>query len=373
MAQKQHVTTKTGKRNIIAAVTLLVIIAALFIFLYRDEIFGLSEKYDEGSGNLNGEPFTFENGSVQSFDLMGKHLAIASSSGLQLLDEEGKTISRKVFSMDRPCVSAGGDICVFYDVGGTALRVFFGPEKYVEMDTESAIIAVNVNSSGYFAVTTEESGYKGSVTVYNTSGKAIYKWYSGSGYTLDAVVTPDNKRLAILCVEESGSMVHFFKLSDEDEYASASIPAELCFELGCDENGSIYVLSQEALHFLDKNGNKDQSFSFKDNYLIDYEFSESFCAVVLSKYISGSEVTITSFSPDGKKLGSAAVPYSPVSLSSQKSKLLMFGSGGMIIFSQDMEILSKSVPVPGYKNAVLMPDSDVLLLATYHGKKVTLK
>lgn len=373
MAQKQHATSKIGKQNILAGVTFLVILAAMLIFLYRDEIFDMSYENDANSGKLSGEPFTFENGSIQSFALMGKRLAISSSSGLQLLDEEGKTISRQVFSMDNPCVSSGGNTCAFYDVGGTALKVFFGSEKYVEMDTQGEIIAVNVNSSGYFAVTAQESGYKGSVTVYDSDGKAIYKWYSGSGYTLDAVVTPDNKRLAILCVEESGSIIHFFKLKDEDEYASASLSAELCFEMGYSENGNIYALSQKALHFFDRDGNENQSFSFGDNYLIDYELSESICAIVLSKYISGSEVTVISFSPSGKELGSAVLPYSPVSLSSQKSKLLIFGSGGISIYSQYMEALKESGPVPGYKSAVLLPNSDVLLLATYYGEKITLK
>lgn len=374
MAQtKRHITPNLVKRNIIAAITLLVIIAALLIFLYRGEIFDSSGKYDTVSGISNSDPFTYENGSLQSFALMDNRLAIASSSGLQILDEGGKTISRQVFSMDRPCVCAGGDTCIFYDVGGTALRLFLGVEKYVEMDTESGIIAVNVNSSGYFAVTTEESGYKGSVTVYNNSGEAIYKWYSGSGYTLDAVVTPDNKRLAVLCVGESGSIVHFFRLTDEDEYSSATIPAELCFAMGTDGNGNVYVLSEEALHFFDKNGNEDKIVGFEDNYLMDYEFSENLCIIVLSKYISGSEVTITSFSANGKELGSAVLPYSPISLSSQKSKLLMFNTTGIIIYSQDMKPLKESAPVPGYKSAVLMPDSDVLLLAAYHGEKITLK
>lgn len=370
---KRHITPMLGKRNIIAAVTLLVILTALLIFLYRDELFGSSGNYDADSGISSSEPFAYENGSVQSFALMGKRLAIASSSGLQLLDEDGKTLSRQVFSMDNPCVCAGGDSCLFYDVGGTALRAFFGAEECIEMDTKNAIIAANVNSAGYFAVTTEESGYKGSVTVYDSSGKAIYKWYSGSGFVLDAVVTPDNKRLAVLCVEGSGSIVHFFKLTDEDEYSSAAMPSELCFEMGCSDNGSIYVLSDEALHFLDKNGSEDNSFRFEDNYLLDYEFSENFCAIAFSKYISGSEVTILSFASNGRELGNATLPYSPISLSSQKSKLLVFGTAGIIIYSQDMDPLKESEPVSGYKNAVLMPDSDVLLLAAYHGEKITLK
>ncbi|NLW65524.1 MAG: hypothetical protein GXY26_04775, partial [Clostridiales bacterium] len=74
-----------------------------------------------------------------------------------------------------------------------------------------------------------------------------------------------------------------------------------------------------------------------------------------------------------RELGSAALPYSPVSLSSQKSKLLVFGTAGITVFSRDMDPIKESAPVSGYKSAVLMPDSDVMLLAAYHGEKITLK
>lgn len=371
MAQAKHaVTPSRKKKRLISAVTVLVILAALFVFLYRDELF--SKTATNAHNIASGEPFTYENGSDQSFALMGDWLAISSSTGLQLLDENGETFSRQVFSMGEPCVSAGGGTCVFYDVGGTALRAFFD-ENYVEMDSENNIIAVNVNSQGWFAVTTEEAGYKGSVVVYDNNGDPAYKWYSGTGYVLDAVVTPDCSRMVALTVEGSGSSIHFFRLTDEEEYATASLPAELCFDMACSDSGSIYVLSDSTLHFFDKNGSEDKAFSFEDNYLVDYEFSENFCALVLSKYISGSEVTITSFSSGGRQLGSADLSYSPACLSSQGSKLLVFGTYGLCLFDKDMDVVKESSPVYGYKSALLMSDGQILLLAAYHGEKVTIK
>lgn len=367
---KRHISLKRKNRLITACATALVIIAALLVFLYRDEIFSGGSDSDD-SGIKTSEPFTYENGSNQSFALKDDCLAIASSTGLQLLDESGETVSRQVFSMDEPCVCSGGDTCVFYDVGGTSIRGFFG-DDYTELDNGNEIIAANVNSSGYLAVTSDEDGYKGSVTVYDDSGEEIYKWYSGTGYPLDACVLPGCGRLAVLCVESSGSVIHFFKLDEEDEYASASLSGELAYDMGGNDNG-VCVLSSDAVHFIDDNGNEDNSFSFGDNYLVDYDLSEDFCAVVLSKYISGSEVTITSFSSSGKSLGSADLPDSPICLSSRKSKLLVFCESGIKLYSRDMHLVKESTEVPGYKSALLLSDGSVLLLANYHGEKITLK
>lgn len=316
MAQtKRHIKPNQQKQILVASLTILLILAALFVFLYRDEIFGSgSDKYDEASGIKDSEPFTYENGSNQSFALQGDRLAIASSTGLQILDKDGNTVSRQVFSMGQPCVSTGGNSSIFYDVGGTTLRGYFGNE-YKELDTAGEIVSVSVNSSGYLAVVSNETGYKGSVTVFSSSGEEIYKWYSGTGYTLDAAVMPSSDRLAVLCVEGSGTVIHFFKLDEEEEYALASIPAELAYDMGVNESDGIFVLSSTAIHFINKNGEVENSFTFGDYYLVDYNFSEGFCAAVLSKYISGSQVTIKTFSPSGKELGSADLSYSPTCLS----------------------------------------------------------
>lgn len=370
---KRHISPKQQKQILVASATVLAVLAALFIFLYRDVIFGShSDKYDAASGIKDSEPFTYENGSNQSFALKGDCLAIASSTGLQLLDKDGKTVSRQVFSMDEPCVASGGGTCVFYDVGGTALRAYFGDE-YKEMDTAGDIISASVNSSGYLAVAANETGYKGCVTVYDSSGQEIYKWYSGTGYTLDAAVMPSCDRLAVLCVEEVGSVLHFFKLNEEQEYATASLPSELAYDMGASDSDGVFVLSSDAIHFFDKNANEDNTFTFGDYYLVDYDFSEGYCAAVLSKYISGSQVTIKTFSPSGKELGSADLPFSPTCLSSQKSKLLVFGASGLRLYSRDMDLIKESTSVSGYKSCLLMSDGSVLLLASYHGEKITLR
>lgn len=370
MVQKRR-KVKKGRRVIAALLTIIVVAAAILVFLYRDELFGSGIDSEVNSTKAS-EPYTYEHGAKQQFALMGGSLAISSSTGLQILDKDGYSVFRQIFSMKEPSVAAGDKHCIFYDVGGTSLRLYSEGEV-LELDTEGRIISVSMNSSGYFALTCEESGYKGSVTVFNGSGEPVYKWYSGTGYVLDAAVSPDSRSLTVLSIESTGSVIHLFKLGNEDEAATVYLPDELAFKLAYTGNSAFCTLSEDALHFFSASGENLSVMDFEGGYLVDYQLSDKFCAVALSKYVSGSSVILSSLSDDGNILGTTELSYTPLSMSASKNRLLILGSGMAAVLSREMGIISETEIPAGYGSAVYLPDGDALLLSSSHGEIVDLK
>ncbi|MDO4749796.1 MAG: DUF5711 family protein, partial [Eubacteriales bacterium] len=200
----KHKTNKTS-RPLVTVLTVILVVFAVLAFLFRDELnaetiqrlFGREDSSWAGE-----EAFSYESGGEQVFALSGDGLAAASVTGLQLLDSDGKTVARQVFSMDQPSVAVSPVLCAFFDVGGTALRTA-GPDGTVtDLDTEDTIISVSVNENGYLAVTTEEQGYKGCVTVYSPELEPLYRWHAGTGYTLSARVSPAGSQLVVNCLTE---------------------------------------------------------------------------------------------------------------------------------------------------------------------------
>ncbi len=371
MVSDKHTKQNSTRRILAVILTLLVVILAVIVFLYKDKFVPSPQsKKTEDLADIisSNEPFTYETGSKQMFASMGSDLAVASSTGLQLLDKDGNTVSREVFSMTNPAVCASGSTCAFYDVGGYSLRIY-KDGKFENMDRDSQITSVSVNSSGYYAVAGADPGYKGSVKVYDSTLKPVYEWYSGSGYIIDAAVSPDSTMLAVLCVESSGSIVHIFKMDSEDEYASASVPDELMFRLSFEAGGNFCIISEKSIHFFSSGGKELSSYDFGDNYLADYELSESCWAVVLSKYVSGSDVTLLSFSGSGKEAGTSPLSSEPVALASQDGKLLVLSSSDIALYSRDLHLQKQNHVVPGFVSAVLLPSDSVLLLSSHYGEK----
>ena len=114
---KEHPKTKRRRRRlppakIAAALVLLAVCAGLlYAYLHPDSLRALQRR--EGGQDL----FTYEAGSGQTFAVAGNALAVASSTGIQLIDADGETILRKIFSMDEPAVAACGDRAVFLRCG----------------------------------------------------------------------------------------------------------------------------------------------------------------------------------------------------------------------------------------------------------------
>ncbi len=372
MVREEHTGQKNSRGILAVILTILVVVLAVIVFLYRDTLSpsSLSKKNSEDLADMvsKNKPFTYETGSRQMFALMGDDLAIASSTGLQLLDKDGSTVSREVFSMTNPAVCSCDTTCAFYDVGGYSLRIY-KDGKFKDMERENAIISVSVNSSGYYAVAGYEAGYKGSVKVYNSQLEPIYEWYSGSGYIVDAAVSPDSSMLAVLCVESTGSVIRLFKMDSEEEYSSASVPNELAFKLSFNEGGSFCTLSENSIHFFSSGGKELLNYDFGDDYLADYVLSEDCWSVVLSKYVSGSDVTLLSFGPSGKEIGLAQLTAEPLALASQKGKLLVLGSSDIALYSHDLRLQKQNHVVPGFVSAVLMPKGSVLLLSSHYGEE----
>ena len=74
---------------------------------------------------------------------------------------------------------------------------------------DGTLLSARVNDSGWLAVTAQQSGYKGSVTVYNvnsTSRKEIIQLNFSSVFVADAAVSPDSKTVAVITIgQENGS------------------------------------------------------------------------------------------------------------------------------------------------------------------------
>lgn len=68
-------------------------------------------------------PYTFDSSANRTFRTVDSRLAVVSSSGLQLLDDSGKTVLHEIFTLAQPGISVGGERVCAYDIGGTTLCV----------------------------------------------------------------------------------------------------------------------------------------------------------------------------------------------------------------------------------------------------------
>ena len=345
------------RQTVIVAVCVLAVLLFLYLLL-RDRPGSASDYLDDSA------PYTFDSSASRTFRTVDSRLAVVSSSGLQLLDENGKTVLHEIFTLSQPGISVGGERVCAYDIGGTTLCVADFKGNKTDIEPAGEIISADLSDSGYLAVCSDAAGYKGAVTVYDTSGKAVYVWYSGTGYLVRAAVSPDGKYLAALCLQDSGSVVHTFALTSEDERGSAACADELFADLFW-RGGKVCCVSQTRLAFFDDNAKLTAEYPFGDLYLYDYAAEgDGFVTLALSRYRSGSAEQLVMVNASGSELGKCETTGAVTSLSVNGKQVLVQYSDRLTLYNQQLdEIKSVEQNLLGVRRSVLLRRGAALLLS----------
>ena len=345
------------RQALIVAVCVLAVLLFLYLLL-RDRPGSANDYLDDSA------PYTFDSSANRTFRTVDSRLAVVSSSGLQLLDDDGKTVLHEIFTLAQPGISVGGERVCAYDIGGTTLCVADFKGNKTDITPSGEIISANLSESGYLAVCTEAAGYKGAVTVYDASGKAVYVWYSGTGYLVRAAVSPDGKYLAALCLQDTGSAVHTFTLTSADERGGAVCADELFADLFW-RGGRICCVSQSRLAFFDDSAKLADEYSFGDLYLYDYAAEgDGFVTLALSRYRSGSTLKLVTVSSDGTEMASLDSSQEVLSMSAAGKYIAVLYSDSLVLYTPQLQEYARLDGTEYARSVIMREDGTAVLIGS---------
>ncbi len=226
-----------NRLSLIILLILIGIVAGLFLFLYfnnpnmstegynikdfiENKLLELGEK--DGQKVIN-EIIGFEN---SAFITYKDQLVECNSQAIKFIDKQGKTLWEYPTKINNPILKKSGSSLIIADIGGKELYAVNG--SYIDWEKEFSenIINVDVNSNGYVTVIKEAKGLKATLTLFDNSGNEIFtKGFSGI-YILSAKVSPDNRTIAVNCVNTSGvsviSSIEFLDIFGETKAGAVS-------------------------------------------------------------------------------------------------------------------------------------------------------
>lgn len=355
---------------VLVVIILAIIAGAVLVFVNRDAI---SDKFSQRSGNSDyeGEPYTFESGSMQVFAGLGNGMAVCSANGMQVLDSSGGTVVRQIFSMATPAIVSSGVHAAAFDVGGASIYVANLKGECERLDNTAVIINASMNKEGYIALCTESPGYKGAVTIYNPELEPVYRWNSGEGYLLGAAVSPDNRYFAAFCADGSGSSVHIFSLTSETEQAKFVLESELITDISWLSDNRICYLSQSRCGVIDRAGGDRGGYDFGGLYLTDYSFGGSgYAVLMLSKYRSGGTGYLTSVGTDGKLMGQTEFASGIDALSANGRVVAVSQGGTVTALTSSMTVSGAARGDTGLKDILVRDKGDVILASSYSARVI---
>jgi len=307
------------------------------------DISWISDLFNPGASVVMADEYQFDVGRGRVFADLGGSLAAAGTLGIQVLDAGGRETLRDSFRMANPAISALNGRAIAFDIGGTSVRVFSDTEIVASIDAGGSIIASSINRNGWFNVCTQEGGgSRGKVTVYNDKGRNVYKVDLVSGYVLSAVLSPDNRSLAVLNLTDDGSRVTYYNLSNENTDRVLNIPGALLIDMRYLPGGDVLAVSTDSLILAGRNNVGRELYGFSGRRLGGYTYGSGFIALHLLDYGVGYRGRLVTLSESGALLGEIETDMEIISISAGDGFLAVLRSDKLVFYNEALEVLPPS-------------------------------
>ena len=371
--------SKPKKPNILVRVLALLVTAALlvgavFLVANRDK-FNLDalkrwfEHRDlKTSDTGEAAPFSHAGGDQASFAYLDDGILLSSATGVRYYSFSGSTYAEEVLTLEHPALSAAGATGAAYDVGGQHLYVFRNAQEAFQLTLGEgdSLLSARLNEAGWLTVTAQQSGYKGSVTVYNsTFDKEVIQINLSSTFIMDAVLSPDCKTVAILTLGQSGgsyeSQVRFYPVDQKEPSAVVSLGNMVPLDLDY-ESGALWVLGESQLSIVSPAGEVTASYSLGRSYLKGCDLGgDGFAVLLLGRYRAGSANQLVTVNDKGEVIASQDLTSSVLSFDAAGRYFSLLTGDTLTIYTEDLTPYSILEHTQNARYTALSPSGTAVL------------
>lgn len=299
--------------------------------------------------------YSIGTGPHQVFAVAGDELLAADTMHVRCYDLMGSAVVEEAVNMGLPAVSSNENSAVAYDIGGTEC-VFSDGRRLTAGET---IISAFLGESGSFALCTEEDGYRGSVTVFDTELNECFKWYCADASVTRAALTADGEALAVLCTGDDGSAVHIFSVTGGTELGLCDVGTTYISDIEW-LGDTLCAISENGLFFMNGRGQIGAEYSFGKETLGSYVLCDDCIVCEVCEFLSGGAGSIVAISDKGEERGRAETGAMVSCFDSLEDEVLAICGNKIILFDKNMKI-KKEFNASGAEKAFLRQLGDVLI------------
>ena len=348
------------KRLLALLLTIAVILGVLLLTLlqdgrYLDKIRRWMIYGDADQSNS----YAFAADSHNRFSQVGEDLVLVSQNYIQFLQEDGTVGFSQQVQLSQPALTTSDSLAAAYDVGGQNLYLCSKDAVLMEIHLEEGygIISARINSKGWLAVVAQSSGYKATVSVYNSQQELVYEYNSSSRFLIDALVEENcGEMTAVALGEENGSFcTRLMTFPLDSDQMSREILLSNHLPLDLYRSGDCYrTIAENALVFTDADSGESAEYLFSGRYLRSYSLGGSdFAALLLTRYQAGSMGTLMTVDQSGAPIQSLEITQEVLDLSAAGNYVAVLMSNTLVIYNRELEEYSR-LSDTGYANRVIM-------------------
>ncbi len=355
--------------GVVLGVVLVVLAAVLwdstaFDGLRRAVIYASAEKDETGCAKL----YTYASEKDGCYVSLGGTLIQATSRRILAMGEDGTVRYNADVKFSRSAAVSNGRLAVIYDIGGTDIHVINDRGLVRRLTADGAILACSINEKGALAVTTNKSGYKAAVTVYNEEGERIFAFNSSDRFLMTASVSRDGRSMAAVALGQTdgafASSVVVYALDSTEPLGGSELTGSAVYELG--QVGKRWcAVGEDGLYFLTSGGETSAFYDFEGTYLRRCSLEgDGFTAVLLGRYKFGTQTQLATVDENGVQLAIVDVDKEVLSLSAAGKYVAVLYSDELVIYDKNLEVCARLEDMSSAKLVLMRADGSAVLVGS---------
>lgn len=353
--------------------TALLMFGAIFLVVHRDRVNLDSVKryltYRNLEKNDSGQTteFSYTQDASNAFASLDGTLLLCSDTVLQLYSNSGLLYIDEQVKMSQPVITTCGPYAVAYDVGGNDLYVIQNKEIVQTYSSAQGcdLLSARVNENGYLAVVEQASGYKASVKVFDDNKQLLLTENVSSEYVMDAILSPDNKRLAVVTIGQKervfNSTISLYGCEAGDLIASTTLENQFVLDLNW-KASLLWVQERDGAAVLDSDLRMLGSWMESNQYLQGYSLDgDDYAVEVFSWYKTGGSGEVLLINEKGDAEVSHAISGEVLSVSAAGKYIAVLTTDMLHIYTSDLEEYS-TTENNGSKRAIINSDGATMMI-----------
>jgi len=292
------------------------------------------------------ERVSFVTDTRNSYGIYKNRFVISSVDGVRMYSAQDSQEEYIPMICQKPVMQITDKFILNYDMGGNTLSVINNSSAAKTDTYSSSIITARMNTSGCFSVVTSARGYKALVRVFNSNMQEIYNWYSADNRVLDVDISPDNKRACIAVLNTQGTAlkggVTVLDMGMTEPVGSVITGDMVVIRAAYKDNDCICAVTDSALIYFDRDGERTGSYDFDGKYLRMYcSEPKDHTVVVLGRDSVQEDVTLLSISNKAEGEFSSKISDGVKAIAADDDKIVVVTNNRLLCMGYDGEIISQ--------------------------------
>lgn len=227
---------------------------------------------------------------------MSKCWTLLADNVFYVYDGTGEPIYSVQINYTNPIVCENDKRALVYDLGGYNFTVLSDKKQVYSKELSDQILLGAVGADGTVAVVTTSDKYTSYLTVYDKNGSEIFHWADSNMITAVNVNEKGTGCIVSSMYARGGefkSVISVIDFSSTELVMKSSPLASLVFGLEYCQNGEYWIVSDNALYRMAKDGTLNYTYEYDYN-LADFSVCDKVAALVFES-ITDSYTTVALF------------------------------------------------------------------------------